>query len=397
MEAPVRSILAAFVAIATLAGGCSRPAADPTKVTVRLLGSTPSRPGGPIALPGSELVGAQKGQKHVAAYVWFEVREGSAPLESMDNDVFVEARYSDGWSTSFPLMVNRNGIAMARIPAGYSAKPSYVDLAVTSKQRAPLGTFRIEDLAQPIRAIREDEPQMPDPRWSVTYDRNSYLRVRIEKLRDGSTSTIRLNRGTYLDLGAMNTSPMAILSERQQSSILPIGAVPYQSEVELEETQYAFVEERCQVVVRGATVEEVFDKPVITIPASTSVTSPSGIVIQIPRQRIAPHRAGSGTSRWVELRIKADAKTNGFGSGTGDPLRANYSVVSVNPNLGEYGISELRIVAEGMVGSTGNFTFGDCAESINTGPVPKITFTILLRVPKVVGTFKGIVSVERAG
>jgi hypothetical protein len=397
MAAPGRSILAVFVVTAALTGGCNRPAADPSKVTVRLLGSAPSRPGEPIALPGSELVGAQKGQKHIAAYVWFDVRKGGAPLASMGNDVFVEARYSDGWSTSTSLMVDRNGIAVARIPAGYSAKPSYVDLEVTSNHRAQLGTFRIKDLAQPIRAIREDEPQMPDPRWSVAYDQNSHLRVRMDKLRDGLTSTIRLNRGTYLDLGAMDRAQMAILTERQQPSILPIGAVPYQSEVELEETQYAFVEERCQVVVRGATIEEVFEKPVINIPASTSVTSPSGIVIQIPKQRIASHRAGSGTSRWVEIRIKADAKTNGFGSGPGDPLRTSYSVLSVNPNLGEYGISELRIVAEGSVGSTGNFTFSDRAESIKTGSIPKITITILLKVPIVVGTYKGIVSVDRAG
>jgi hypothetical protein len=397
MGAPGRSILAVFVVTAALTGGCNRPDADPSKVTVRLLGSAPSRPGEPIALPGSELVGAQKGQKHVAAYVWFEVRKGGAPLASMGNDVFVEARYSDGWSTSFPLMIDRNGIAMTRIPSGYSAKPSYVDMAVTSNQRAQLGTFRIEDLAPPIRAIQQNEPHMRIPRWSVTYDRNSHLRVRMDDLQEGLASAIRLNRGTYLDLGAMDRAPMAILTERQQSSNLPIGAVPYQSEVELEETQYAFVEERCQVVVRGATIEEVFEKPVITIPASTTVTSPSGIVIQIPKQHIAPHRAGSGTSRWVELRIKADAKTNGFGSGPGDPLRANYSVLSVNPNLGEYGISELRIVPEGSVGSTGNFTFSDRAESIKTGSIPKITITILLKVPIVVGTYKGIVSVERAG
>jgi hypothetical protein len=396
---PSVSRFALIVSVAVFVLGCGPDPKLPPgpKRSVRFIGSVPSVPGRPVMPPGGELGGELLCRKGDAAYVWLETMVDNIPTPEA-GVLDVDVRFSDGRGIHLRTTVSDSARHMVSIPGGYATRPDYADLAV-SRQGKSLGSYRIEKLADPIRAIRADEPRMKKPRWEVVQDPRSHnLEVEtVAKTLPGSFSRIRLVRTSFLDLSDQQQRDLDVFI-REGVQLATSGPMPPQQEVELEETVFQYVNERFPLVMSDLEVEDVFQSPVIVVPRAITVATASGFKITVPKQRLAPMRGGKVRRSSSNLHIRADhvSAMRDLAIGRdrgGSPYQVTAERVSLN--LGEYGIRELHLFPLGSTRFERTvLKFGGNSAPIRTGKLPPITFHLTLRWPKLLTTYSGIVAVR---
>lgn len=366
----------------------------PPKYSLRLLGSIACVPGQPVVRPGTELVGSEVGLKHDAAYVWLEFMADGKLLT--DKTAFGGVvTFPDGRKTSIFVMTDKTSVAKIAIPRGYSVKPSYAEVSI-SAGRANVGSFRIDTLAEPQREIGNDEPRMKNPRWTVTQSPNTLLHIDLEKAPSDLFSVVSLRRCTFLDLSDLFHVPQVTIGKSPHRTEAIGLNLPPQSEVELEEIQYQPMTERIKLVVSGWELENLYGVPVLHISKPTVVATRSGYRFEIRRQRFAPLRAGRRGRHDTQLRIFFVPQKQVPLTALGLRMVPSYTIENVSLDFGDYGIWELKILAEGqgLLMNT-SLKFPGRSDKIKAGKLPPITFDILMTWSKPIATYKGIVPVRQ--
>jgi hypothetical protein len=389
--------LALIIVCVSGCGTDAEPTAPKQGYSFRLLGSVASVPGKPVAPPGSDLVSGLVGKKHEAAHVWVECRHNGAPMPNSrgNGGTHGRIRYPDGQVDGVSFTTNSASVARVVIPAGYGRKPAFVNLEIYAEDKL-IDTFRIETLAEPVRAIRADEARMKNPRWRVTQKSDGRLYVDIENHAKGTLSVVALKRTTYLDFSDHHFFPEKMFpNQTSENEAVYSRSLPPQGEVEMEETEYRLITERLRIALPNLEIENVYNTPVITVPAPITVRTESGFTIEIPKQRITPFRQGQKVRHDSQLRIKVDHNSADGDAAFGGRFEATYSVEELSEDLGRYGIWELRLLVGGSV-STSNHSlkFPKSSAIIQAGKLPKLSLGLVLKSHKQIATYKGIVPVQ---
>lgn len=385
--------------VLTCLAGCgtdAKPAAP--EYSFRLLGSVASVPGKPVIQPGSDLPTGLVGKKHEAAHVWVECGHNGAPMPNSrgGGGMHGRIRYSDGRVDDVSFTTNNSSVARVVIPAGYGQKPAFANLEIYAGEKL-LGTFRIETLAEPVRAIRADERREKKPRWRVTQRSDGRLYVDIENHAKDTLSLVALKRTTYLDFSEHHFFPAQMFpNQTNGNEAVYSRSLPPQDEVEIEETEHRLVTERLQVQLPNLRIEKVYNSPVITVPSPITVRTESGFTIEIPKQRITPFREGKKIRHDSQLRIKVDHDSADGNAAFGARFEATYSIGKLSEDLGKYGIWELRLLVGGSVSTSNHsLTFPKGSAVIQAGKLPKLSLDLVLKSHKRIATYRGIVPVQK--
>lgn len=389
-----------FLAVVlVLLGGCGAEAPPSSPVyTVRFLASVPSEPGKPLIPPGSELSRGSECKSYHSAYVWFEIlKDGQVHRPSMQEGVSATITLSSGKQIKMVILPSQGSHQLLSIPTGFKEKAQYADLEIYySNDAKPIGTFRIEKLAEPTLAIQPDEPRMAKPRWRVSVsEMPSGFTVKLTTPRKDTRSVVHLNRATYLDQSQMDFKHPLVFPMPQNHAARFMGHPLDAAEVELEETEYGYETETQKLTLTGLELEEAFDTPVIHIRSDIRFKLKSGVEVTFPKQRLAPLRAGRGPSYKGQLQIRVKDSRSREERAPALPINLNMSIHRVTPDLGAHGIREIQLMNEGEAIQTGRTIRFSTKGELKPGKLPPVTFEVSVQVPKVVGTYKGIVPVER--
>lgn len=381
-----------------LLSGCGQVAQPSSPVySARLLASVRSEPGKLLIPPGSELSKGSECKSHHSAYVWFEIlKDGQPQVLSLNEGIQVVFKLPDGTRADLFAVPSRTTQQLVALPTGFKSRASFADLEIYySTTDKPIATFRIESLSAPRFAIKPDEPRLAKPRWRVYRAENpSGLSVEVIQPARDTISVIQLIRATYLDLSMQEPKPIVVLPDPENFRARILRDVLDASEVELEETEYGFETETRKLVVSNLEIEKVFDTPVLNLRSDVHFKMNSGLEVIFPKQRVAPFREGSGPRFVSQLQIKVIEPTGLVRLAYDNRLNAKMRIDRVTPDLGAYGVRELKIINQGSgLGTTGTLHFSETG-TVKPGKLPPVTFEVSVEVPRRIGVHKGIVSIE---
>jgi hypothetical protein len=288
------------------------------------------------------------------------------------------------------------------VPRGYEQKPKFITAQLRSSSGHRLGEVRLAKLHEPVMAIKGTERRMHPPRWLVELD--SRKRVKLTVPNERTSSYIRALRTTHtiypewfhsdVRTGEVALSPHEAIYLAEQDP----------REIELEELEFKKTEKNEMIKLQGLSLELVYNKAVLVVPKEIRITTPSGLLLNIPAQRAAPLRPGLSTTTMhnVELSLAGyatdpDPKYHSF--------MTRFKVVKIEPNLAAFGVSSLGLAGRGSrtlkdkryaLSGLPKFTFDNASQTVKPGPLPPLKIYLKGDIWKAVGHYKGIVPVRRS-
>ncbi|MBC8066369.1 MAG: hypothetical protein H7Y17_16175 [Chlorobia bacterium] len=315
------------------------------------------------------------------------------PFNPNGSDLWASVRSPDGYEQPVRSGRIRGSMGFFAVQKGFDPKVPFLDLMIrqVGKVKRDLPAIRLEKFTRPALAIQASEQRMKGPRWKVTQIQNA-IEVEVVNPKPGLVSAISLLRSTFLlylsDAGPRNYTPQG---NTVQSSMVESGS----REVELEETLFKVNEDTEYIHVKGISIEEEFGSPVLNVAKPIAVTSSSGIMVEIPAQRLKRYRQATGSVKEVELKMSIRHLRQERQGHEGLKIdTASFQLLGIEPDLGQFGIGVLKF-PHTMGSQLGTSSLPFVPSGSKTGKADW-KFKLSVRTLQPVDHFKGIVPITKS-